>query len=126
MNNGWQQMGTFSSQMPPVDISVSPASGTGSNQIFQFTASAAAGWQDIGTFQIIFNSTLTAVNGCYLYYTPATNLLAIANDQNTACSLDRTLVTMAAWATTSARSMWKRLPSQVPETRACSRFTSTF
>jgi hypothetical protein len=28
-----------------VDISVSPASGTGSNQIFQFTASAAAGWQ---------------------------------------------------------------------------------
>jgi len=84
MNNGWQQMGTFSSQLPPHDVSVSPASGTGSNQVFQFTASASAGWQDIGTFQIIFNSTLTAVNGCYLYYTPASNLLAIANDQNTA------------------------------------------
>jgi len=87
-NTGWQQMGTWSAQapapLPPVDVSVSPASGSGTTQTFRFTASTSVGWTDIGTMQIIFNSSLTAVNGCYMYFSPAVNWISLANDANNA------------------------------------------
>jgi hypothetical protein len=42
-------------------------------QTFQLTASSPNGYGDIGIFQVIFNYSLTAVNGCYMYYSPSGN-----------------------------------------------------
>jgi hypothetical protein len=86
-NTGWQQMGTWgvdTVHYPPVNISVSPSSGTGTSQTFQFTTSSPDSYADIGNILVIFNSSLTAVNGCYLYYTQASNWISLANDANTA------------------------------------------
>jgi len=59
--------------MPPSNVSVTPGPGSGSAQTFAFTAYSPYGFQDIGSFQVIFNSGLTAVNGCYLSYSPGSN-----------------------------------------------------
>jgi hypothetical protein len=71
-------------QYAPTDVSVSPSSGDGNPQTFQFTASSPLGYTDIGTFQVIFNSSLNPVNGRYMYFTPSSNSISLANNANNA------------------------------------------
>jgi hypothetical protein len=71
---------------PPANVSVTPSTGSGIQQTFQFTVASPNGYGDIGTIWVILNSTSTvnAVNGCYVSYDTASTWVAIANDQNTA------------------------------------------
>ncbi|MGD0774773.1 MAG: hypothetical protein ABSC05_18310, partial [Candidatus Solibacter sp.] len=68
---------------PPTN-SVSPSSGTGTRQTFQFIASTPNGYQDVGTVQLIFNFGIDGGGACYLYYTAASNWIALANDAGSA------------------------------------------
>jgi hypothetical protein len=84
-NSGWQQLGTFSPasgavNQPPVAASVSPASGSGSSQTFQFTLTDANGYANITGAQILVNSALSSANSCYVYYSRASNMFYVAND----------------------------------------------
>jgi Zn-dependent metalloprotease len=66
--------------------SVSPSSGTGTNQTFTFQYGDAAGANDLATVWMWINATFTGslANSCLFNYTPATNTLALFNDAGTA------------------------------------------
>jgi hypothetical protein len=65
--SAWQQMGawTIPAHQPPVSVSVSPASGTGTTQVFTFTAASANGYRNIAYEQIIFENGGAS---CFLFY----------------------------------------------------------
>ena len=82
----WQKMGTWtvgSVATPPVNVSVTPSSGTGTVQTFAFTVSSAAGWQNIAWIQIIIGSSASPAK-CFVDYTPANDYLYLDNDNETA------------------------------------------
>ena len=81
----WQQVGAWSaSSGPPVAVSVTPSSGTGTSQTFTFLYSHPKGYTAISSVSMIVNSTLTRVGGCSLVYSPASNTLYLQNDAATA------------------------------------------
>ena len=85
LDSGWQLKGSwtvFSATLGPV--SVTPASGTGSNQTFSFVFSDPQGYTAISTVSMIFNTTLSGTGGCYLLYYRGSNVLYLANDANAA------------------------------------------
>lgn len=79
------------SALPTAD-SVSP-SGSGSSQTFTYKFSDVNGFADIQSTQMLVNATLTGVNGCYLYFSRATNQIHLMNDGGTAWSSPLTLGT---------------------------------
>jgi len=78
----WVSSGTWSAaaNQKPAVVSVSPSSGTGASQTFTFTYSDPNGWNDLGSVYALFNGALTTVNGCYMYYQPAVNVLYLRAD----------------------------------------------
>jgi hypothetical protein len=68
---------------PPVPVSVTPSSGTGSSQTFTLTYSDAAGHADIQSVRAIFHQQIQAENSCYLYYTKADNKLSLYDNSGT-------------------------------------------
>src|SRR5262245_21652293 len=54
--------------LPPFAFAVAPTSGAGTSGTFSFTVSDADGFADISWMTLLFNSTLNAVNGCYVHY----------------------------------------------------------
>jgi hypothetical protein len=107
--SNWQTRGSWSvpasANQPPTAVSVSPASGGGTSQLFTFTFADPNGGTDITWTQMIINSTLTGVGGCYVHYNRGVNQFWIYNDgasalvgpvypgqpgviQNSQCSLD--------------------------------------
>jgi hypothetical protein len=85
LNSGWQLRGSW--LVPgaaPQAVSVTPSSGTGSTQIFQFHFADANGFEDIGWTYYLFHTILTPAGGCYVYYKPGANGLWLRNDAGTA------------------------------------------
>jgi hypothetical protein len=86
MDSGWQQRGTWTvpANTLPASVSVTPASGSGSTQVFSFVYSDPKGYAAISSVSVIMNSTLTSAGGCYLLYTRSNNSAYVANDAATA------------------------------------------
>jgi hypothetical protein len=75
-------MGTWtvgSVSAPPVNVSVTPSSGTGTAQTFAFTVSSAAGYQNIAWIQIVIGTSASPAN-CYVDYTAANKYLYLDNN----------------------------------------------
>jgi serine protease AprX len=69
---------------PPVANQVSPASGTGSSQVFTFTFSDPNGWQNLSVVNVLVNFWLDGRQACYLAYTPASGTLYLVDDAGNA------------------------------------------
>ncbi len=83
-SSGWQQRGSWVvPNSPPQAVSVTPASGLGSAQTFQFLFSDANGYNDIATTQMLFHSTLTPASGCYVQFQPGSGKLWLRNNAGT-------------------------------------------
>jgi hypothetical protein len=87
-----QQIGTWT--VPAVSISVNPSSGSGLVQQFTFAYTGASLAQE----HLLFNSSLSGVGACYLYYDQPSQLLYMANDQGTAFTQSATPGTSASLA----------------------------
>jgi hypothetical protein len=70
----------YSGTSLPGTVSVTPSSGSGSSQTFSFVFTNPAGSAGIDSVEILFNSTTTASNACFLRLSPSTNILALFND----------------------------------------------
>ena len=68
---------------PPEPVSVTPASGSGSQQRFDLTVRDPGGYANIGTLLFLVNAGISAGNACYLWYDRGGNSLALASDAGT-------------------------------------------
>src|SRR5208337_95313 len=68
---------------PPVNVSVTPSSGTATTQAFVFTASSAAGYQNIAWIQVIIGTSASPAN-CYFDYIAANKYLYLDNNAGSA------------------------------------------
>ena len=85
IDTGWVQVGTFNVTAPPIaTLSVTPSSGSGMSQTFSITYEDTKGYSAISSSMIIFNNTLAAANGCYVFFSPSSNLLYLTNNAGTA------------------------------------------
>ncbi len=64
-------------------VGVTPASGSASSQTFAFQFSDTAGIADLTTVSVLFNSTATTSNACYITYNRAANSLVLWTDGGT-------------------------------------------
>jgi hypothetical protein len=82
--SGWQTMGSWTvtagGSSTPMNVSVTPASGSGSSQTFNFVFSDASGYTDINWVQMIVGPQVQSNNVCFVTYTRATNVLQLAVD----------------------------------------------
>jgi hypothetical protein len=67
----------------PNSLSVSPSSGSGWSQTFQFVASDPNGWQDISWGLMLINRVFSGSGGCYMYFNVGARALLLANDAGT-------------------------------------------
>jgi hypothetical protein len=74
---------TFGPTGPPAPVSVTPASGSGSSQIFTLLYQDSRGFADISWVEMSWNATQATANACYLHYDRATNVLQLSNDAGT-------------------------------------------
>ncbi len=86
--SGWQPLGAWTvafSSGTPSTVSVTPGSGTGTNQTFALQYSDTAGASGLEQVWVYFNATLAnpASNACMLYYNTATNQINLLNDNAT-------------------------------------------
>jgi hypothetical protein len=83
-SSGWQQRGSYTVtpavEHPPQAVSVTPSSGSGFNQVFNFLYSDPDGFADLSAVYTIINNPLSAANGCMVGYLRAANLLLLMND----------------------------------------------
>ncbi|MEO8024955.1 MAG: SBBP repeat-containing protein [Bryobacteraceae bacterium] len=80
---GWQRLGTWTvgaANQPPTVAGVTPASGSGTSQIFNFIFSDGNGFADLSTVYGQISPTLHAAPGCSFWYTRPTNVLFLIND----------------------------------------------
>ena len=75
----WQLEGTWISP-PVVTMAVTPASGTGTQQIFSFQATDSLAATDLTTVGVLFNSTTSITSACAVIYNRALNTLALLTD----------------------------------------------
>src|SRR6185437_15664653 len=64
----------------PAATSISPASGSGNTVTFTAQYSHPAGASNLTMVALLLNTTASLNFGCYVTYSPATNLFALAND----------------------------------------------
>ncbi len=85
--SGWQAMGSWTvpsgGLLPPANVSVSPAFGSGSSQTFSFTFTDPYGSSDMAKVQVLMQTQITGSSACYLGYTPSTNTIQLVNDAGT-------------------------------------------
>jgi hypothetical protein len=83
--SAWSPLGTWTpaSIGPPTVTSLTPTSGTGLSQTFTVVYSDPNGTPDLSKVSILFNTTLSSVNGCYVFYYPETDALYLENDAGT-------------------------------------------
>ncbi len=67
----------------PSNVLVSPSSGAGLAQTFAFTASSPAGYTNMQWFQIIFNTSTSGVEACYMYISTTSSTAYLMNDTQT-------------------------------------------
>jgi len=86
-NSGWAQKGSWGlSAGPPAAVSITPSSGFASTQSFAAIFSDPNGAADLSTVSVLFNSQVSAANGCFVSYNPILKLLFLTNDIGTAQS----------------------------------------
>ena len=89
-SSGWKILGTYTViqnlNLGVQALSVSPASGNGSNQTFAFQFSDGNGSTSISSVQLLVNATLSGTNACFVYFYPQSNQLYLANDSQSAYS----------------------------------------
>jgi hypothetical protein len=81
LSTGWQQAGTWT--VPggaPPNSSVTPASGSGTSQVFQFTLTDQNGAADIQSALIVINSSLNGSHSCYIQVTAGSSTVSLASD----------------------------------------------
>jgi hypothetical protein len=59
---------------------MTPSSGSGQSQTFQFLVSDANGVQDLANVAVVIHNTLSSANACYFQYNVGTNTLYLATD----------------------------------------------
>ena len=119
LDSGWQQAGswtTTANNLPPT-VSLSLASGTGTNALISFLASDPNGATDVATMYIVIGPSLSTVNACYIAFDAHSHQLWLASDaatawltaplpgqagtvQNSQCSIDMGGSTVSATANT--------------------------
>jgi hypothetical protein len=84
-DSGWQQRGTWTvpANIPPVPVSVTPSSGSGGSQTFQFAFWDGKGYSAINSISVLLNGSMNPVGGCYILYYPLSKALYLANDAAT-------------------------------------------
>jgi hypothetical protein len=82
----WQQVGTWTVgvNQAPGGLAVSPSSGSGWSQTFQFVATDPNGWQDISWGMMLVNRAFAGSGGCYMYFNVGARALWLSNDAGTA------------------------------------------
>jgi len=76
--------GTISGgNQPPAAVSVTPSSGSGQSQAFNFLISDPDGFQDVPFTLIVANPVLSAASSCYMYFDRTANAVYLANDPAT-------------------------------------------
>ncbi len=87
---GWVQKGTWGSTVvthgPPTVVSLTPSSGSGASQTFTSVFADPGGGSSVTAIIVLFNTSLTSTNGCYVYYDPGGNTLYLLNNGGTAWS----------------------------------------
>jgi hypothetical protein len=63
---------------------VTPSKGSGTAQSFSGLFSDTAGATSLNAVSMLFNESLSGVNGCYLEYSPASNTISLKADDGTA------------------------------------------
>jgi uncharacterized repeat protein (TIGR01451 family) len=88
LSTSFQQEGTWTayqaSSTQPATATVAPSSGSGLSQVFTYTVSDLNGFGYIPYFLVLFNTSVTGVNGCYLEYSQNDNLILLYNNAATA------------------------------------------
>jgi hypothetical protein len=101
---------------PPASLAVTPSSGTGASQNFQFSYSDGNGHQDIVYAQALINATSSAAGACFLRYSRDANRLYLADDtgfewtyarsllldgtgtaQNSQCTISAATISLPDW-----------------------------
>ena len=72
--------GTGTTSSAPAVGSLSPASGTGLTQTFTAVYSDPDGLGNLGTAKLLFNTAISGVNACDIYYTVSTNSFYLYNN----------------------------------------------
>jgi hypothetical protein len=67
----------------PTVVSVTPSSGSASNQTFAFVYADPNGFADLSFAQVNIATTLSAANACYVHYDRASNSAYLVNDAGT-------------------------------------------
>jgi len=85
-STGWVQKGEWGaeSSAAPSVTSVTPNAGSGATQTFTAVYMDSNGGFNVNAAYLLFNKSLSAVNGCYVEYNPTTNLLSLKTDAGTA------------------------------------------
>jgi hypothetical protein len=87
---GWTQEGTWevglAAESAPTAVSVTPNSGTGTTQQFQFAGSSPVGYQNLLAYYMLIAPSFNTVNNCYMKYVSAGNLFYLMNDAGTTWS----------------------------------------
>jgi hypothetical protein len=81
--SGWQQLGTWTvtaASQGPQAVSVTPSSGSGTSQTFTFVYTDGNGAADLASAQVIVNATQSGASSCYVWVTPGTGAVWLAND----------------------------------------------
>ncbi len=73
---------TFSAQ--PVNVGVTPSSGTGITQTFAFQFSDGNGATDLSTVSVLFNATASTTAACSVTYNRSANALSLLTDSGSA------------------------------------------
>jgi hypothetical protein len=103
---GWSLLATWvvtaATNRPPQPVSVTPGSGSGQSQAFQFTVSDPDGAADIYAMYMLIG-TGTAANSCYVAFLPRAKSLFLMNDAATGWLSPVTLGTTATLENTQCR-----------------------
>jgi hypothetical protein len=62
---------------------VSPSSGSGASQTFTLVYTDSNGASDLASAQALVNASITGVSSCYVWVTPASGAVWLANDNGT-------------------------------------------
>jgi hypothetical protein len=80
-SSGWQSGGTWSVTVgPPTAVSVTPSSGSGSSQTFNFVFSSPQGYAALSMVRVIVNNAPIGSAACYFLYYPGSNLVSLSSD----------------------------------------------
>ena len=71
-DSGYQQQGYWTVDQPPTTVSVTPSSGSGSSQLFNFTYSDVNGAADLTDLKAMVNTSST-LGGCAIWYSHSVN-----------------------------------------------------